>query len=74
MDVERRRGDAFRLGVLDRRCISARARSNELRGCRAVVGDRGVDIEDCGCGAGGFENDMDRSEVGVDSSMTGGWL
>lgn len=74
MEPERSRGDAVRLGVLDRRCTSARARSNELRGWRAVVGDRGVDIDDCGCGTVGAENDMERSEVGVDSSMTGVWL
>jgi len=73
MDVERKRGDAFRLGVLDRRCMSARARSNELRGC-GTVGDRGVEIDDCGSGSGtvGAENDIERSEAGVDSPMTGG--
>ena len=36
-----------------------------------------VDV-DCGCGCGcgtlGLENDIERSEVGVDSSITGGWL
>jgi hypothetical protein len=38
-----------------------------------VVGERGVDMADgCVCGTLVFENDIDRSEVGVDSSMTGG--
>ncbi len=38
IEVARRRGEAPLLGVLDRRCRSARAMSNELRG---KTGDRG---------------------------------
>ena len=53
--------------------MSARARSNELRGCRAAVGERGVDmVDDCGWGALAVEKDIERSDVGVDSSITGG--
>ena len=66
----------MRLGVLERRCWrSARARSKELRGWRTVEGDRGVEVLDC-CGMFGLEKDIDLSEVGVDSSITGGvpWL
>lgn len=41
-----------------------------------ALGERGVDIVDdcCGWGALAAEKDMERSDVGVDSSMTGGWL
>jgi len=61
-----------RLGVLERRCWrSARARSKELRGWRTVDGERGVEVLDC-CVTLGLEKDIDLSEVGVDSSMTGG--
>jgi len=61
-----------RLGVLDRRCWrSARARSKELRGWRTVEGERGVEVLDC-CATFGLEKDNDLSDVGVDSSMTGG--
>lgn len=53
--------------------MSARARSNELRGCKAAVGERGVDmVEDCGYGTLDVEKDIERSDVGVDSSMTVG--
>ena len=73
MDVDLSLGDAVRLGVLERRWKSARARSKELRGCKAAVGERGVEMTDvCGCRTFVLENDMERSEVGVDSSMTGG--
>lgn len=63
-------GDAARLGVRDRRCISARARSKELLGC---LGDRGVaTAELCASGRLVVEKDIDCSDVGVDSSMAGG--
>lgn len=64
-------GDAFRLGVLDRRwAISDRAKSKELRGCGAADGERGVEKDDeCGSGTALFEKDIERSEVGVDSSI-----
>lgn len=39
MDVARRRGEAFLLGVLDRRCMSARAISMEFRWW-GKIGDR----------------------------------
>lgn len=59
-----------RLGVRDRRWMSALARSNELRGWR---GERGVAIMEVGtCGGLGKEKDIDLSDVGVESSMTGG--
>jgi hypothetical protein len=61
-----------RLGVLDLLWAS-RVSSKELRGLRAAVGERGVDIEDACWWAAWAEKDMERSEVGVDSSMTGGW-
>ena len=72
MEVDRNLGDAVLLGVLDLRWMSALARSKELRGCRAKDGERGVDIDD-GTRVGLLaEKDIERSDVGVDSSMTGG--
>jgi hypothetical protein len=45
MEVERSLGDAPRLGVLDRRCKSARAMSKELRGW-GKLGERGYEPTD----------------------------
>lgn len=79
IDVALILGDAVRLGVLDRRFArSVRTRSKELRGCRAIEGDRGVEVEveveDCGNGAVACVKDIERSEVGVESSMARGFV
>lgn len=66
------RGDAVRLGVLDLRCRSALAISKELRECMTDDGDRGLIREGIGGGRTEVEKDMERSEVGVDSSIAGG--
>jgi hypothetical protein len=72
MEVDLNRGDAVRLGVLDRRCKSARAMSKDVLGCNAVEGDRGVETAEVTLGGIlGVEKDRDRSDVGVDSSIAG---
>jgi hypothetical protein len=43
--------------------------SKELRGWITADGDLGVGMADCGIGAGRCENDNERSEVGVESSI-----
>lgn len=77
IDVALILGDAVRLGVLDRRCArSVRTRSKELRGCRAIDGDRGVEVEVevCGNATLACVKDIERSEVGVESSIAGGFV
>ena len=46
MEVDLSLGEAVRLGVLDRRARSLRAKSKELRGWRTALGERGVEVDD----------------------------
>lgn len=67
------RGDAVRLGVRERWSGSARAMSKEARGFwDRMGGDCELKLVEGGRDEVG--NVMERSEVGVESSMTGGWV